>query len=203
MSIGSVDDAYDSAMAESFFASLDCQLVERRNWKSFVEARMATFTWIESWYNPRRRHSGIGQKSPINFEKAWSQQRATAPIRRYANGLPNGFFAPVDKPPLAALTGPSACPQASPLDNPALALIEPPSVRSASPKTQSRCVREIRISSASTSPCKQISAVLRSACIDIVKCDMNRDFTHAGGADGRMGVRAHVLGLYGLLAQQR
>ncbi len=66
---GSVGDAYDNAMAESFFASLECELIDRRSWKSFAEARMAIFTWIEGWYNPRRRHSGIGQKSPINFEK--------------------------------------------------------------------------------------------------------------------------------------
>ena len=68
-SMGSVGDAYDNAMAESFFASLECELIDRRSWKSFAEARMAIFTWIEGWYNPRRRHSGLGQKSPINFEK--------------------------------------------------------------------------------------------------------------------------------------
>jgi putative transposase len=68
-SMGSVGDAYDNAMAESFFASLECELIDRRSWKSFAEARMAVFTWIEGWYNPRRRHSGIGQKSPVNCEK--------------------------------------------------------------------------------------------------------------------------------------
>ena len=133
-SIGSVGDAYDNAVAGSFFASLECERIDRRSWKTLAEARMAIFTWFEGWYNPRRRHSGVGQQSPINFEKAWSQQRATAPIARSADGVPNGCFAPVDQPPLAALTGPSACPQASPLDNLALALIEPPSVPSASPK---------------------------------------------------------------------
>ena len=73
-SMGSVGDAYDNAMAESFFASLECELIDRRSWKSFAEARMAIFTWIEGWYNPRRRHSGIGQKSPINFEKELQNQ---------------------------------------------------------------------------------------------------------------------------------
>ncbi len=68
-SMGSVGDAYDNAMAESFFASLECDLIDRRSWKSFAEARMAIFTWIEGWYNSGRRHSSIGQKSPINFEK--------------------------------------------------------------------------------------------------------------------------------------
>ena len=68
-SMGSVGDAYDNAMAESLFASLECELIDRRSWKSYAEARMAIFTWIEGWYNPRRRHKGLGQKSPINFEK--------------------------------------------------------------------------------------------------------------------------------------
>ena len=68
-SMGSVGDAYGNAMAESFFASLECELIGRRSWTSFAQARMAIFTWIEGWYNPRRRHSSIGQKSPINFEK--------------------------------------------------------------------------------------------------------------------------------------
>ncbi|HLL10143.1 MAG TPA: alpha-galactosidase [Rubrivivax sp.] len=49
----------------------------------------------------------------------------------------------------------------------------------------------------------QLAAVLRSAPIDFVKWDMNRDFTHAGGDDGRMGVREHVRGLYMLLARLR
>ena len=68
-SMGSVGDAYDNAMAESFFASLECELIDRRSWKNKTEARLAIFTWIESWYNPVRRHSGIGYLSPNNFEK--------------------------------------------------------------------------------------------------------------------------------------
>jgi hypothetical protein len=68
-SMGTVGDAYDNAMAESFFASLECELIARRTWKTKTEARLAVFTWIESWYNPRRRHSGLGQMSPINFER--------------------------------------------------------------------------------------------------------------------------------------
>ncbi len=67
-SMGSVGDAYDNAMAESFFASLECELIARRTWKTKTEARLAVFTWIETWYNPRRRHSGLGQMSTINFE---------------------------------------------------------------------------------------------------------------------------------------
>ena len=59
-SMGTVGDAYDNAMAESFFATLECELIDRRNWKTHTEARLAIFTWIEAWYNPHRRHSSLG-----------------------------------------------------------------------------------------------------------------------------------------------
>ena len=72
-SMGSVGDAYDNAMAESFFASLECELIARRNCKTKSEARTAVFTWIEAWYNPRRRHSALGQMSPNNFERKHQQ----------------------------------------------------------------------------------------------------------------------------------
>ena len=68
-SMGTVGDAYDNAMAESFFASLECELIARRSWKTKTEVRLAVFTWIESWYNPRRRHSGLNYQSPNKFEK--------------------------------------------------------------------------------------------------------------------------------------
>ena len=68
-SMGTVGDAYDNAMAESFFATLECELIDRRVWKTQTEARLAVFTWIETWYNPHRRHSSLGQMSPINFER--------------------------------------------------------------------------------------------------------------------------------------
>lgn len=67
-SMGSVDDAYDNAMAESFFATLECELLDRTRFETQVEARMAVFEWIEAWYNPRRRHSSIGYLSPNEFE---------------------------------------------------------------------------------------------------------------------------------------
>ena len=51
-SMGSVGDAYDNAMAESFFASLECELIDRKSWQTKTEARLALFTWIEGW---RRR----------------------------------------------------------------------------------------------------------------------------------------------------
>jgi len=68
-SMGTVGDAYDNAMAESFFASLECELIDRRSFKTRTEARLAVFTWIEGWYNPRRLHSALGYQSPANFER--------------------------------------------------------------------------------------------------------------------------------------
>ncbi|MEE1654265.1 integrase core domain-containing protein, partial [Brachymonas sp. J145] len=69
-SMGTVGDAYDNAMAESFFASLEGELIERSTFQSKAQARMAVFTWIEGWYNPRRRHSGLGYLAPLNFERS-------------------------------------------------------------------------------------------------------------------------------------
>lgn len=68
-SMGSVGDAYDNAMAESFFATLECELLDRRRLASHAEARMAVFEFIEGWYNPLRRHSALGYVSPNEFER--------------------------------------------------------------------------------------------------------------------------------------
>jgi putative transposase len=69
-SMGSVGDAYDNAMAESFFATLERELLNRRRFRSQAEAKMAVFEWIEGWYNPHRRHSSLGYRSPVNYERA-------------------------------------------------------------------------------------------------------------------------------------
>lgn len=71
-SMGSVGDAYDNAMCESFFATLECELLDRRRFATKAEARMAVFEFIEGWYNPTRRHSGLGRISPIEFERRHS-----------------------------------------------------------------------------------------------------------------------------------
>ena len=68
-SMGSVGNAYDNAMAESFFATLECELLNRRRFRTQVEARHAIFRFIEGWYNPHRRHSALGNKSPVSYEK--------------------------------------------------------------------------------------------------------------------------------------
>jgi putative transposase len=75
-SMGSTGDAYDNAMAESFFATLECELLNRRRFKTQVEARMAIFEFIEGWYNPHRRHSSLGQLSPVNYERTMLTQQA-------------------------------------------------------------------------------------------------------------------------------
>ena len=68
-SMGSVGDAYDNAMCESFFATLECELLARRRFKTQAEARMAIFQFIEGFYNRRRRHSSIGYLSPLDYER--------------------------------------------------------------------------------------------------------------------------------------
>ena len=68
-SMGTVGDAYDNAMCESFFATLECELIDRTHFRSHAEARMAIFEFIEGWYNPRRRHSALDYDSPISYEK--------------------------------------------------------------------------------------------------------------------------------------
>ncbi|SOR27593.1 protein of unknown function [Methylorubrum extorquens] len=61
-STGSVGDAYDNAMAESFFSTPECDLLVRRRFRSQAEARMACFSYIEGFYNPPRRH---GARLPL------------------------------------------------------------------------------------------------------------------------------------------
>jgi putative transposase len=68
-SMGSVGDAYDNAMCESFFATLECELLDRRRFKSHVEARLAVFDFIEGFYNTRRIHSALDYRSPVEYER--------------------------------------------------------------------------------------------------------------------------------------
>ena len=127
--MGSVGDAYadlgfcHNAMAESFFATLECELIDRRVWQTQTEARLADFTWIEGWYNPKRLHSALGYMSPINFERKHMAQKSQTPSRE--NGLPTACFAPVDKTPQGLSESPSPCPQASTVDKPASFPIKP------------------------------------------------------------------------------
>ena len=69
-SMGSVGDAYDNAMCESFFATLECEVLDRHRFRTQADARLAVFDFIEGWYNPRRRHSALDYLSPMIFERA-------------------------------------------------------------------------------------------------------------------------------------
>ena len=75
--MGSVGDAYDNAMAESFFSTLECELLARRRFRSQAEARMAVFSYIEGFYNPLRRHSALDYRSPVAYEQEAQQASAT------------------------------------------------------------------------------------------------------------------------------
>ena len=70
-SMGSVGDCYDNAMAESFFASLECELLDRVRFDDHRHAQREIFSYIEGWYNPHRRHQGLGYRSPIDFETSY------------------------------------------------------------------------------------------------------------------------------------
>ncbi len=68
-SMGSVGDSYDNAMAESFFASLETELIDRSVWRTHHEARLAVFDWLEVFYDRVRRHSALGYRAPAEFEE--------------------------------------------------------------------------------------------------------------------------------------
>ncbi len=68
---GTVGDCYDNALCESFFATLECELLDRRTFRAHTDAQIAIFRFIEGWYNPHRRHSTLGYVSPITFEQQY------------------------------------------------------------------------------------------------------------------------------------
>jgi transposase InsO family protein len=70
--MGSVGDCYDDAMCESFFATLECELLKQQRFTSQAEARMAVFDFIEGWYNPHRRHQGLESAVIYQFRKITS-----------------------------------------------------------------------------------------------------------------------------------
>jgi putative transposase len=100
LSMGSVGDAYDNAMAESFFATLECELLARRRFKTQADARLAVFEFIEGFYNPRRRHSAIGYLSPNDFERRHARMPASPGAPQ-----PDGVLAAIKDKPLRARRG--------------------------------------------------------------------------------------------------
>jgi putative transposase len=78
LSTGTAGDCYDNAMCESFFATLECELIDRYRFASHSEAQRAIFSFIEGFYNPHRRHSALGYRSPIDFERSYDLARLAA-----------------------------------------------------------------------------------------------------------------------------
>lgn len=78
LSMGSTGDCFDNAMAESFFASLETELIDRNSWRTRADARLAVFDYIEAFYNPRRRHSALGYLSPAEFERRYRPDTTAA-----------------------------------------------------------------------------------------------------------------------------
>jgi hypothetical protein len=74
--MGTVGDCYDNAMMESFWGTLQLEVLDRRKWRTRDELANAIFEWIECWYNPKRRHSSLGMRSPIEFEKLHTPVRS-------------------------------------------------------------------------------------------------------------------------------
>jgi putative transposase len=79
-----VGDVYDNAMAESFFATLECELLARRPLQTQADGKLAVFEFIEAWYNPHRRHSALGYRSPNAFERSRREEQSggSAPAPR-------------------------------------------------------------------------------------------------------------------------
>ncbi len=80
-SMGSVADCYDNALAESLFATLECELFDQQpagRFESRREAKLAVFDYLEAFYNPRRRHSSLGQISPARYEQEHTARTAAA-----------------------------------------------------------------------------------------------------------------------------
>ena len=80
LSMGSTGDCYDNALCESFFATPECELIDRATFRTRREAELAIFDFIEGFYNNKRRHSSIGYLSPAEFERrgGWDHMREAA-----------------------------------------------------------------------------------------------------------------------------
>ena len=84
-SMGRVGSAYDNAVAESFFASVQKELLDRQFWPTRRELRSAFFRYVEAFYNRHRRHSTLGYLSPAEFERRWHASDSPAMLDRTPN----------------------------------------------------------------------------------------------------------------------
>ena len=112
-STGAAGDCYDNARAERFFATLECELIKRRSLQTQAEARMAIFEFIEGWYNTKRRHSGLGDLSPNEFERRTAatakqaqgdaRERDRTGLEPCQSGRPGTHNPPLGRPPNTGL----------------------------------------------------------------------------------------------------
>ena len=86
ISMGSAGDAYDNAMAESFFATIKCELIHRRQFATPTEARNEIFGYIEGWYNRRRRHSALNYLTPMEYERRMAHSRTRKILTVHRSG---------------------------------------------------------------------------------------------------------------------
>jgi hypothetical protein len=114
-SMGSVGDAYDNALGESFFATLECELLDRRRFATRAEAELAVFDYLEGWCNPRRRHSALGYESPLCYERIHAAQALRASALEKARAVaPPGVTLTEGSaisiaPHIAPTAGPTRC----------------------------------------------------------------------------------------------
>jgi putative transposase len=83
--MGSVGDCFDNAMCESFFATLECELLAKHRFHSQAQAIPVVFEFIEGWYNTQRRHSALDYISPIEYERRHEARLGTGSSE---NGFP-------------------------------------------------------------------------------------------------------------------
>jgi len=93
-------NCYDNAAVETFFKTIKAELIWRRSWETRRHAEMAIFEYINGFYNPRRRHSALGWKSPVAFEKKRKESGLNEHLGRHKSGtgpdLPDHFSYPRD-----------------------------------------------------------------------------------------------------------
>lgn len=76
--MGRVASSVDNSMIESFWSTMQRELLDTQRWTTKAELASAIFEWIEAWYNPRRRHSALGMLSPVEFEALHTQAAPAA-----------------------------------------------------------------------------------------------------------------------------
>ena len=72
-------------MIESFWSTLQRELLDTSNWDSPQQLGSAIFEWIEAWYNPRRRHTSLDMLSPVSYEQQWQRQQAAPSLHSAAD----------------------------------------------------------------------------------------------------------------------